>query len=691
MTFTPWAVGWNRSGRTDWLGRTGLMVGLWATLALLVGSGTVQGIVPGFGIRDSGFGFRNSARTPNPGLRFPTLELRIPMNVCGVSPPGGSDLSWGLTPHTFSTGLPVSGGGTDGVRTKLISSPTANPDVSPTADSSPAIRRNSGKVAPTDRGRVDQNSKSPERRDSDPGTVIVPDDARPGPAESKNARPEDDETESSGTTRPDTSPSADTLPLAPRRRGITFSADRDTQLSPSGVVRGTVTDRTGRGIAGATITVEGAAGAVTGTDGDYLVRAVTAGHRRVTVHAEGYSPADSSIVVSAGRSITVDFRLRPSHGDFRGHQGRNPDHWNDWAWWHDEEMRRRPEPFEWIQTYSGRWVAAGYSVTGTSDGGFLAAGMTMVPQGASQLYLVKTSDDGSLEWERYITIDSLTSITSAETTYGGGYVLLGTSLFGAWVVETDARGREVLNECFDARDAGPAARAILVGDGGYLAWEQDGRLAKYASDAHQEWKYDIPRAGPEDDGLEEDRLLMLPDKGWLIHDRDLHCIGLDSLWRPKWSRNFSEIDSAVGLSLRLTEDSGFVAAGFIRSLLPGRQEDIYMVKTDRLGFRQWERVYGDSGIDQANCVLPLRDRGFVIAGDVGGTETSPGFGQIMKTDSLGNPEWTIKLRDPGTARSVRTTRDGGLIVVGTTYQSGLPGMYLLRLDPARDREFRGWW
>ena len=628
-----------------------MFVALWATLTLFAGPGTVQGEAP-----DS------------------PAEARIE----NAYP---------------STGLPVSGGRTDGAKTRLMSSPTPNQGTGQDADSSPSIQRSRDKVAPPNRDRVIPNSRSPGGRDAEPDAPIVADSSRPQTVDNKVARPDDNQTMSSGTTRPDTFRNADTLPLAPRWKERVFSADRDTPPTATGGIRGTVKDRNDRdGIAGATIAVDGTSlSATAGNDGGYLIRAVPAGRRRLTASAEGYVSADTTVVVSPGRSLTVDFRLRPTGGHFRGAPGRRHDQWDDWAWWHEPGTMREPAPLEWIQTFPGRWVAVGYSVTGSRDNGFLAAGITMVPQGSGQLYLVKTSDEGSLDWETYITIDSLTGISAVETTFSGGYVVLGTSRLGAWVVETDPRGKRILKERFDAWPTGSAAQAIRVRDGGYLVWEQGGRLAKYRADAYPEWVFAIPQAGPEDDGPDEDRLSALPDKGWLIHDRNLHYVRLDSLWRLQWSRDFSAIDSAVALSLGQTADSGFVAAGFIQSYLPGRQEDMYLVKTDRFGFRQWERIYGDSGIDQANCVLPVSDRGLVIAGDAGGTAISSGFGQIMKTDSLGYDQWTIQLKDPSTARSVRETSDGGLIVVGTTYQSGLPSMYLLKLDPAHGGEYDRRW
>jgi hypothetical protein len=90
---------------------------------------------------------------------------------------------------------------------------------------------------------------------------------------------------------------------------------------------------------------------------------------------------------------------------------------------------------EWSRTYGGDGYDAGYSVNQTSDGGYIVAGYKTILAAPyhHDLYLVKTSSDGTVQWERtYGEIGSDRANSVRETPDGG--------LIAAGLVETPVQG-----------------------------------------------------------------------------------------------------------------------------------------------------------------------------------------------------------------------------------------------------------
>lgn len=81
----------------------------------------------------------------------------------------------------------------------------------------------------------------------------------------------------------------------------------------TGIISGTVTDSGGAGLAGAVVTTSpGGYSTTTGSGGGYSIGNVAAGTYSVTASMSGYQPqAQSSVVVNAGQTSTVNFSLSP--------------------------------------------------------------------------------------------------------------------------------------------------------------------------------------------------------------------------------------------------------------------------------------------------------------------------------------------------------------------------------------------
>ena len=105
------------------------------------------------------------------------------------------------------------------------------------------------------------------------------------------------------------------------------------------------------------------------------------------------------------------------------------------------------------------------------------------------------------------------------------------------------------------------------------------------------------------------------------------------------------------------------------------KQDYWLYEITTTGQLLWEQTYGGSEEDYVAQMLRTPDGGFLMFGetysqdgDVGCNHSSNGDWWLVKTDSLGNKEWTSCLG--GThkeyAMQIKYAHDGGYILVGTT-------------------------
>lgn len=110
---------------------------------------------------------------------------------------------------------------------------------------------------------------------------------------------------------------------------------------------------------------------------------------------------------------------------------------------------------EWNRTYGGSKHDAASSVIQDSDGGFLiAGGKYSDAHGESDMWLVKTDVNGKMEWEESYTqtLSSYDNSNQVIKTVDGGFVLVGYTNAGAWLIKTNAEGERIWDKLYGTRD-----------------------------------------------------------------------------------------------------------------------------------------------------------------------------------------------------------------------------------------------
>ncbi|MEN2488602.1 T9SS type A sorting domain-containing protein [Flavobacterium sp. B11] len=150
----------------------------------------------------------------------------------------------------------------------------------------------------------------------------------------------------------------------------------------------------------------------------------------------------------------------------------------------------------------------------------------------------------------------------------------------------------------------------------------------------------------------------------------------------EWQKCFGGTKTESFSNIKKTSDGGYIVAGATSSndgdlTINKGEYDAWIVKLNSNLVTEWQKTYGGSKQDYADCVQQTNDGGYIVTGysesndgDATfnhGTYTSGDY-WIVKLNSLGVIEWQKSLGGSITERSysISQTTDGGYIVVGNS-------------------------
>ena len=176
------------------------------------------------------------------------------------------------------------------------------------------------------------------------------------------------------------------------------------------------------------------------------------------------------------------------------------------------------------------------------------------------------------------------------------------------------------------------------------------------------------------------------DDGYIIAantQQNLWLIKTDSNGISEWDRIFGSGDD-WGNTVHQTTDGGYIVSGYKRAST-GAPGDVWLIKADSNGNKEWEKLFGGAAHDQARSMCLTNDNGYLI---VGGTES---FGEglkdvwLIKTDSYGNEEWNTTFGgvNDDYGSSVIEALDGSWVIAGSirSFSSGEEDVWLIKSGP----------
>jgi hypothetical protein len=115
----------------------------------------------------------------------------------------------------------------------------------------------------------------------------------------------------------------------------------------------------------------------------------------------------------------------------------------------------------------------------------------------------------------------------------------------------------------------------------------------------------------------------------------------------------------------------------------GKSSDFWIVKVNSTGNIQWQKCYGGNYNEAAYFILPVSDGGYLVSGDAESADAdlTCNHGKndewIIKIDHSGNLQWQKSMggAEMDKAECIRPLTDGGYIVAGTTCSPDVQGYH----------------
>jgi hypothetical protein len=151
-----------------------------------------------------------------------------------------------------------------------------------------------------------------------------------------------------------------------------------------------------------------------------------------------------------------------------------------------------------------------------------------------------------------------------------------------------------------------------------------------------------------------------------------------------FTRTFGGAENDFAYAIGQTADGGYIVAGQTDSFGNGSdfRPDIWILKLDGRGEKQWERTFGDPDKkDGAFAVQQTADLGYIVAGATESFGAEYASIWIVKLDADGDSLWSRLYKGAivSSASSIRQTFDGGFIISGKGKEN------LIKLDAEGNR------
>jgi hypothetical protein len=295
----------------------------------------------------------------------------------------------------------------------------------------------------------------------------------------------------------------------------------------------------------------------------------------------------------------------------------------------------------WNRSYGGSSYEWTKSIINTNNGGYVFTGSTTSKgSGLSDLWLVKISPEGIVEWETTYGSSNDEWANDVIQTKDGGFILTGVAFSFSrrnadlWVLKTDTLGNIEWDTTYGGIGDDKGNTIIESADGGYLIAgvttsygrsEKNGWLLKIDSNGQPTWNQTF--GGNKIDWFNS--LVELED-GYMItgltHSfgsggSDMWLVRTDLLGNVMWTRTYGGTRDESSTSIVESSAGNYYLSGFTRSYGTYFSRDGWVIKVNSNGDMIWNRSFGGMGYDSFFASLLSEQDDLIVAG------TSGSFGE----------------------------------------------------------------
>lgn len=243
----------------------------------------------------------------------------------------------------------------------------------------------------------------------------------------------------------------------------------------------------------------------------------------------------------------------------------------------------------WNKMFWGNLGGVGYSVQQTPDGGYIFVGKTYsYGAGRSDIWLIKTDDNGNELWNKTFGGADTDAGYCVQKTTDGGYILVGeTRSYGAgssdvWLIKTDDNGNELWNRTYGGTSADIGRFVQQTSDGGYIIAGDFGSsgtigadmwLIKTDANGNESWSKtfgsDVSDTANCVRQTMDGGFVMTGSIGSRVGESDVSLIKVDSNGNTLWDLKFGGSSGDEGQSLVQTTDGSYVITGYTSHKISG--------------------------------------------------------------------------------------------------------------------------
>lgn len=313
----------------------------------------------------------------------------------------------------------------------------------------------------------------------------------------------------------------------------------------------------------------------------------------------------------------------------------------------------------WERSYGGRHAEFLMDAVPTADYGFILAGSSLssktgnkasLNEGDLDYWVWKMDEKGDPVWQKSFGGTGTDFLQSIKLTVDGGFILAGhsnspkgkqknsNSHGGSdyWIIKLDAGGGEQWQRTIGGTGDEKLQSIVQTKDGGYILGGSS------SSD----------RSGDKTENS--------------YGNADYWAVKLDKDGKVEWQKTFGGKYFDELRSIGQTADGGYILGGYSNSPQSGNKSydnlgvgDYWVLKLDKKGTVEWEKVIGGDKDDQLFAVCQTYDGGYIL----GGNSNSSATDTKKKGNGKGTDFWIVKLDASGEMKWQETYDFGSLDIL----------------------------
>jgi len=340
---------------------------------------------------------------------------------------------------------------------------------------------------------------------------------------------------------------------------------------------------------------------------------------------------------------------------------------------------------DWSTSFGGSDYDSAYQVIETSDGGYVIIG-TYEYYGSEErdAWIIKTNENSLELWERKIGepgfYEDGYSIAEASD---GDLIICGITTEGdesydldGFLFKTDSGGGSGLKYTFGQSAVQDYFNKVIESNDGHfvVVGSTNGKLWLVNVEptwCNIDWEKSFNTVNHGYD------IQQTADNGYIIlginSENQICLIKTNSNGEEQWMKTLTDEGTHYTISLDVTSDGGYIVSGWVTTTDTSGY-DALLIKTDDVGQIEWTKTYGGSDYEDCYDVIQTDDGGYLLACNSKSYVDSYKIPLLIKTDSNGVKEWekTFGGQPYDSLTSLIESSDNDYILTGQTGDIEIP-------------------